>query len=205
MKNEKRRSEWKTPAFRGTARRFGFIAAALVVMWAACAAPVRNIKTDYDPGADFSVLKSYAWEGGTLEDDRTTTVDETEVDLWVRKHVDEVLARKGYDKGEGASADFRIRYRVAVKEVVDEVVVAGEEGKSRPYASWKYRGGEGKTRVVNRWNKGMLVLQVLDGPTGRIVWEGSAQAEVDETPRAEAGGKKIERAVRQILGNFPPK
>ena len=176
----------------------------LLLLAAGCAAPVLDVKTAADPMVDFSALRSYGWEEGRVEDDRTTTLDESRADAVIREAVDEELAAKGFALRKEGSPDFRIRYRLAVKTLEDRVELAAQEGASRPYASWKYRQGEGRTEVVNRWRQGTLVLQVLNGADGRILWEGSARAEAGREPDPGRAWKKIRTAVRRILESFPP-
>ena len=70
-----------------------------------------------------------------------------------------------------------------------------------PYGS--YWGGN---RVsVYQYEEGSLILDFVDPQSKRLIWRGSAKAEVDSVDTPEKSEKLVNEAVNKILANFPPK
>lgn len=85
-------------------------------------------------------------------------------------------------------------------------------GRYRTYA-WQPPGGRlpggpfvRQTITTTReFNQGTLILDIADGRTGRHVWRGWAQAEIQASADPGERETRIRAAVRKILDEFPPK
>jgi len=72
----------------------------------------------------------------------------------------------------------------------------------RPYG-YGYWGGYGYSYTqVRRYNQGTIVLDIVDARTHQLVWVGILDKEVRS---ANPPGKRIEKSVKKLLKNFPPK
>ena len=53
------------------------------------------------------------------------------------------------------------------------------------------------------YEKGTLVIYVLDGNNGDVIWRSAAQAAVDFSLENEEREQRIERVVRDMFSSFP--
>lgn len=176
----------------------------LVVVLSGCS--LMQISSDYDTSADFAGLKTYSWitELPTAGDD--PSIDMPFIDERVRNAVNSQLDAQGYEKRSSSDADFLVSYHVAIDKklavsTMDEYygTVIGPRwyhDTPRWYGSEPY---------VYDYEEGSLVLDVIDAKTRKLVWRGTARAEIDRTAKAERRTKRINEAVKRILAQFPPK
>jgi len=59
------------------------------------------------------------------------------------------------------------------------------------------------TQALEIYEQGTLILDMAGGD--RVVWRGSAQAEIDRRLDGEARDVRLQNAVREMLKKFPPK
>ena len=68
------------------------------------------------------------------------------------------------------------------------------------YGYWPgYNWGYTEAR---QYPEGTLVLDIVDARTRKLVWVGTLQREVRST---NPSGKQVQKAVKKLLKNFPPK
>jgi hypothetical protein len=49
----------------------------------------------------------------------------------------------------------------------------------------------------------MLIVDAMDGESDRLVWRGTATAEVRQRPNMEERSDRVAEAVRKVLAEFP--
>jgi hypothetical protein len=79
---------------------------------------------------------------------------------------------------------------------------------------WGYGYGPYETYYGEHWGaggiatytfeEGSLVLDFVDTKTKRLIWRGSAKAEIDSVDSPEKSTEIIDKAVKEILKNYPP-
>jgi hypothetical protein len=153
---------------------------------------------DFDPEVDFSTYSTYGW----LE--RENSVEELlpeHLRLRLRRVTEDVMAEKGLLPAPappqtdllltyyfGASKEFEVNYM-----------------PYSPYRPWGYGywgGFGGGYTEVRQYEKGTLVLDIVDARTRQLVWFGSITGEVRST---NPPSKRIQKTVTKLLKNFPPK
>jgi hypothetical protein len=148
---------------------------------------VYNVQYDYDRDADFSRFQTYHWLSAE-ESAESSSLDIKRV----RKAVDNALASKG------------------LRETSDnpDLLVSGELGAANVVSikSRGHRQGYGRSSRVSSYNyeEGSLTLSFADGTSKELVWQGTANAEIDQVQTPEKREKLIDEAVTQMLKNFPP-
>jgi hypothetical protein len=165
------------------------------------------IRTDYDPQADFSGLRTFGWVSPTQAATGDIKLDNPFLDKRVRDAVDGQLAAKGYAKDTAGNPDFLLRYLVTIQEKTDVRTIDTFYGGFTPV----WCGGTCYTTgfwmpqtVVYTYEQGTLVLDILDARTKILIWRGSAEAEVTESYTPEQRKAKVENAVKKLLAKFPP-
>jgi hypothetical protein len=165
--------------------RLLLITGILVFGLAACS--TMQVETDYDPGYDYSKLKTYNWvpnpsikQGNEL------------FEKHFQKIMGENLATKGITRDE-ANPDFLIAYHGDVQRRVD-------------VTNWGYRypGWYGGIDVY-QYNEGTIVVDFIDAKSKELIYRSTVTAEVGRgSMDFEKRQKRITEAVEKILKDFPP-
>ena len=163
-----------------------------------------RVNTDYDPTVAFSDLNTYKW----IPDlQKNLPVENSILDSRIRFAVDNQLAAKGYKKVSTETANFRVAYYLTTQERHTVTTSYYDYG----YASGRHwrRGGMygGSVRAethVDTYEEGTLILDFVDPVTKKLIWRGTAQAEIDRYASAQAKQERLNEAVGLMLEQFPP-
>lgn len=169
-----------------------------------------TVKSAYDPFASFPKSGTYAWMPGSLQLPDDPRVDRADVDRRIRSAVERELAAKGFKPVSQDAADILIAYHAALESKLDAAAV------NKNYWSWGYgpdgSWGYGPDREVSLgqdagpvYEKGSIVLDIVDPGTKRLLWRGSAEANIVVSVSTEEKERRTNRAVQAILARFPPK
>jgi len=193
-----------TPSRRtGSAARrrvAGLALAAAAAALAGCATFTAH--SDFDPEADFTRLRTYAWVPRTLTDvPRDPRVDNALLDGRVRRAVDATLAQKGFVPApEGAAPDFKLNYHIALEQRFDVQTIPSTYGYGLGW--W---GGPGYADVyVDQYEEGTLFLDVIDARRNALIWRGYTAGRVLPELSPEEREQRTLEAVQAILAKFPP-
>lgn len=156
-----------------------------------------QIQTDYDPTTSFSGYRTYSWMPTPRTSDPRVSNAITE--SRIRGAVDSVLSARGYRKLGSGDVDFLVGYHAAIEDMLDVTTVDRYYG----YA-WAGGGVWARDVSVRSYDEGTLIIDVADEGSNRLVWRGTARAEVSMTTPTEQRRKKIYEAVSKILERFPP-
>jgi hypothetical protein len=131
-------------------------------------------------------------------------LDSTLLDTRVRAAVDRVLQSKGYQlAAAGMTPTFLVGYHAAVRQKTT-VQTTGQ-----PMNMWYGYGAGGwggwPETYVHEYEEGVLLIDVIDPKTMKLLWRGTGTAVVDPTASPEKRERRINEAVDQILAEFPPR
>ena len=173
------------------------LAALLLSLAPACSSI--SVDTDYDPAADFSKLQSYAWMPVVPTGD--PRIDSDLLDGRVRRSVEAELELRGYEKRGEAEVDFLVTYHAAIESKLDVNTVVS----SYPYG---YRGHPRAVytdTIVNEYDLGTLIIDIVSARSKSLIWRGSGQARVNTSAGTpEERETRIRKAVAAIMKKFPP-
>ncbi len=152
------------------------------------------IQADQDPRVSFESYRTYAWSPTqrTQGNVRITPALATQI----RDDIDRHLTDKGYVRAD-AGADFSVTYLVTIE---GETIVQT--------MSW-YSGSNYKESYASPWpaergyEEGTLIIDVLEGESERLIWRGTATAEVRQRTNPEDRSKRVAEAVRKVFERFP--
>jgi len=157
-----------------------------------------TIETQADPQASFSEFKTYGWMPNPRGVDPRVG---PRVAGWITAAVEEQLAAKGFEKIGSGDVDFKVGYHAAVQGTMEVSYIDSYYGYG--VQSW-FRGGEQQQSAARYYDKGSIVIDIVDSRANRLVWRGVAEAEVDRQTDAEKLQERVREAVRKILADFPP-
>lgn len=152
----------------------------LAVALSATTAHAAAVKYDADETFDFSTCESWAWKRPELPD---ASIAEGRI----RRALGEGFTAKGYTSTEPNEADFLVDYHAAVGRELRLDESLGLPGR--------------RNLRVDSYAKGVLIVDVFDRETGRLVWRGSVSDALASDP--EKADKKTEKAVEKLLKKFP--
>ena len=192
---------------RGEHRLAASLAALMMILTLGACRSI-DIETDYDPSADFSNIRTFAWQeqaGNVPEDPR---YDSSLLRERIERSIVGELLNRGYEKVEKSAADVLLGYHVVVDERVDVAVYDDYYGYGRGHGGWAYDfpyyPATSETRVY-RYNVGSLILDMAEPKNGRLVWRATASARLSDSATPEEREARIRKAVDKMLDRFPPK
>ena len=185
------------------------LCASMVVLAALCTA-CSSVRTqyDFDPSADFSSWRTYAWYPGEAAETGDPRLDNPLLHARVEAAVDRTLGERGYTKKQGGTPDFYVRNHLSTEQRLDirtmnRSYVGGPHGRGWDGAGW---GGVGWTDThVQQYEEGTLVIDFVDASLGRLVWRGSGTRRLSRNPEPDRVTERVNEAVAEVLAQFPPR
>ena len=175
-----------------------------LLAFGAVRAMAQDVRYDYDKDKDFWKYKTYKWvpiKGTDVPDELTAKR--------IVSAVDAELATKGLSKTEADTAGLYIGYETAI----------GTEKQFTSYntgwgygpgwgAGWYGYGGVSTNTTYGSTSTvyiGQLDLSMYDSVAKELVWRGVASKTLDPKAKPEKKEKNINKAVKKLLKDFPPK
>ena len=159
-----------------------------------------SVTSDYDPSADFRMLKTYQWvklqgTGDALE----------KAPLLMKRvmiAVDKALVAKGYSKVDSENPDFYVAVHAGVKDKVNVTNYGYNYG--RWYGGY---GGAGGNIDVSYYKEGTVFVDVIQKRAEQfeLMWRGAGTGVVDPPKDPVEAQAKADEGARMILEQFPPK
>ncbi len=181
--------------------------ALLFLLMLAAGCSTMQVNTDFDPAADFSTLRTYKWMPGPQKTTGDPRLDNEILEKRIRTAVDEQLMARGYRKQSTGAPDFMVAYHVALRRKLAVSTMNSYYGYRADWG-WSYGAGAGAIGAESytyEYEEGSLVIDIVAADTRRLIWRGSAQAEVNKAAKPEKKQAQINEAVTKMLERFPPK
>jgi hypothetical protein len=191
-------------------RSISGIALGVVCLLAVVEAAKIKVQAEQDPGFDFAIVRSWAWDtdAGEVIMARTANDDpapvKARVDPLIRKYVESEMAKKGKSFATG-TPDVQLHYYVLVT-VNTSGQHMGQFLPAVPY--WGLPPFAPATTSLNIVTKGSLVLDaMLPGQVGQrpVVWRGIAQSTVSDGDSPQVREARIREACTELVKRFPLK
>ncbi len=160
-----------------------------------------HVESAQDPAVDLSELASFEWmEREQPEVSRRATREG--LDRRIKEAVDRELISRGYERVSRGDGRLVLTYHVGLDGAMDIQMI-----NTLPEDRWGIdRGWDFYTeRSIRTLEQGTLVLDAYNADTGLLVWRGVAEAEVDRTQSPEKRAELVDRAVRRLIQEFPPR
>ena len=183
----------------------------LIIVGILSACSTMKVTSDYDPFANFSGLRTFAWISDIQEKTGDPQIDEPILDTHIREAVEIQLELQGFEKRTVDPPNFLIGYHTAIDRKI-EVRTINKVYSDFPGLGWdnfdnrfNIHGEENTETKVFEFDEGTLILDVVDPETKQLIWRGSAKAEIKYADNPEKRMERIKEAIRLILKNFPPR
>lgn len=150
-----------------------------------------QVRSDYAETANFNQYRSYKLR---IDDLKLNDIDKDRV----LNEVSRQLQQKGLQVSQ--TPDLIVNVKAQHKRITDVQ-------SSRPYGMYGWGGpwgwGFGMSRTwTNNYQRGGLVIDLIDARTNRLVWQGIGDGISVESTKAKQ--KQIPELVSEIMANYPP-
>jgi len=171
-----------------------------VVLLGGCGDMQVRVTHKTNPNYDFSKINSYEIVKNKQDKIENLQVDEPWLNKAITASINDTLKSKGLtDNPE--QAQIIISYYVVIEETVDTVVVDNYYNHYYQYSTYPTSAMPSYRKIT--YNRGTLVIDIVDKKTKQFVWRGSADKVVRESTKQEQREKNIHNAVEQIFKRFP--
>lgn len=182
---------------------------ALVAVAVLCACSTVRVRQDYDPNEDFSRLRRYAWYPAQPRPTGDLRLDNPLLHGRIQSAVDRWLAARGYRLIETPDPDFYVNFHLSMQSKLDVRTIDHGYYAGGPYGGrWGGVGwaGPGWTETYAvQYDEGTLAIDVIDARQRKLVWRGFGTGRLREQPKPEEARERVDRAVAEILEQFPPR
>lgn len=192
-------------------RRIALLGLALLL--SACES--MQVTNDFNPAVDFAQFRTWAWKDPAVQYQPNNPMLKSDLtEQRIIQAVGSQLDQRGLRPvAAGAKPDLFVQTYLIVANRQEQVVT--NYGYGGPWGGpWGgYWGGpwEGywgpaynETRNVI-YQVGTLQIDLTDAKDGRLVWRGSAEKILNNSPTPQERSAAIREAVTKILNNYPPK
>lgn len=174
----------------------------MLLCWALSGCTTIDVKTDFDPSADFSRFRTFAFvgltdlnQGGVLNNSLT------------RKRLETILSRELSQKGLRQVGledhpDLLVHYWVGIKEK------QRVESTGPTVGAYGWRGGYGwgagySGVTTYEYKEGTLITDLVEPVKNELVWRATMVANLEDTARENI--VLVERAIAKAYKDYPPK
>lgn len=160
-----------------------------------------SVSRDYDTTADFSGLKTFAWQHAEQPETGDPQIDNDLNDERIRRAIAENLAIKGFRPVDREGADVLVAYFVDHKRKLSSGSVSVGMGRS----SYGRHGGVGYSTGVSEYDQAILTIDILNPADEKMIWRGVGSRSAYDGSSPAKATEIVNGSVSEILKKFPPK
>ncbi|MHA6696283.1 DUF4136 domain-containing protein [Chryseobacterium sp. A301] len=165
-----------------------FIAASLVV--ASCS-PFQ-VRSDYAETTNFNQYRTYQLR---IQDLKLNDIDKDRV----LNEISKQLQTKGLTPSQNPELIINVKAR---HKNVNDIHTSNPYGLYGWGSPWGWGFGMQRTWSTN-YNRGGLVIDLIDAKTQRLVWQGIGDGISVDSPKQKQ--KQIPQIIEEMMANYPPK
>ena len=189
--------------FQVVNKKFWFllITACTVTVLFACSSMQFRVTHRSNPNFDYSKIKDFEIVKNKQDKIESLEVDEDWLNRNISNAIRDTLQSKGLVENT-EQANFAVSYYVVLEMVTDTVVIDHYYSNYYQYSTYPSTAMPQYKKIA--YNKGTLVIDVIDKKTHQRIWTGSAESVLREKTCQEKREQNIKRAVNDIFKKFPP-
>ena len=105
------------------------------------------------------------------------------------------LQNKGYQFTKESNTDLQVSYAAGLEAELSDKDIVKRFGMNP--------GLQGKSSKLDQYEKGTIIVDILDTSTNKSVWRGVVQGYADMNLSRAERGKRMESIMQQLLAEFP--
>jgi hypothetical protein len=173
----------------------------VILMLGGCAGI--KVNQDYDPGTDFSGLRTFSWGSETQPKTGDIRVDNPLLDSRIRRAIDATLINMGYRKAAQESHDFKVNYTYGVRTKFDSSSMSVGTGFGIGRRGSFGGIGVGTPVGGGTHDEALLVIDFTDPREGDLLWRGTGSHRIDLRSTPAENTAAINTLVEKVLTQFP--
>lgn len=169
----------------------------IVAVFASACAPSVKVSADYDRSVNFSAYKTFSMY--EMKADNVNQLNQDRIEKYIRVE----MSKRGYVENN-MNPDLKVNAVTVLKNrrgISASTTYAGYGGFYRPYGIWGAPVAGYTSVNTYDYKDGSLVIDVIDAKANKIVWTGSAVAELYNQPKNPE--EAISTTVAKIMANYP--
>lgn len=185
----------------------GSIIVAVIVIFVAMLATSCSSLTataDYDKNLDFTQFKTASFYGWAKESDSILNRFDKER---IENATTNEFQKRGYEF-VGAKSDIVVSLFVVVDKKTSRTAYTNHYGMGGYYGYYGYGWGPrygGSTTTIQdvEYAEGTIIIDVFDGKTKELIWQGVASDVISENPQTR--DRQVPYIIRRLMSNYPVK
>jgi len=175
--------------------RYSALLVILVVILGAWGCTGPKVRTDFDPGADFTTFRSYAF-AGMSDLNQSGALNNSLLRKRLEAMVGQQLSSKGLRQvGLEEHPDLLVHYWVTVK---DKQRIQSTGPMVGPYG----RRGYGEVTTYD-YEEGTLIIDLVTPSKNELVWRGNIVSTLADSK--EENMQMVNKAIAKAFEDYPPK
>lgn len=177
----------------------------LLLLLAACQST--RVERDFDPARDFGAYRSWSWQEPAVQfRPNDPRLDSSLTEQRVRAAVADQLEQRGLRQAPpGSVGDLKVQAWMIVDQRHTQVTNYSGGYWGNPWNPYWGMPSYSETRTFD-YQVGTLLINLLDGHDGKLVWRGSAEKVVRRgNASPEERTQAIREAVARVLSLYPPR
>ena len=164
-----------------------------------------TVKTDYDPTITYASYKTFDWYAASQRAKDKGSGTDPLMDKRVKASIQAVLETKGFRQETVSEPDFLVTYYPIYENKKYRTTTSFGGGYGWGRRHWGYGvGTRFSASQVHKYREGTIVLEIVDSKSNELIWQGVAEGALTNLDNPEDAQKQINKAVRDLLSNFPP-
>ena len=173
----------------------------IVSVMLACTSMQFRVTSRSNPNFDYSKIKDFEIVKNKQDKIESLKVDEEWLNRNISNAIRETLQSKGLVENN-EQAKFAVTYYVVLEMVTDTLVIDHYYSNYYQYSTYPSTALPQYKKIS--YNKGTLVIDVVDNKTHQRIWTGAAESVLREKTSQEKREQNIKKAVNDIFKKFPP-
>lgn len=154
-----------------------------------------NVDQEFEPETDFKRYKTWWWLLDSPTEKAVAASSQTfvkEYDAYFKGVVEDQMTEKGLVRVE-TNPDIRVSYLVGIKGTSGLINWDMDYLAQMQHAEvYKSRGG-------------VVIIDFVDARSGELIWRGTGTGAANVDPTPDMVKENVNKAVKKILGQYPPK
>lgn len=155
-----------------------------------------TILSNSSPGFSVTTASRFAWLLEDVEINKDAPINAKKAQEMVRNAIAEDMQMKGLPISPvGSPSDYHVAYTLATESTLDDETLMKRYNISP--------GVNTSSQAANIYEKGTLLIHIIDAKTRQTVWQSAVQAGIQYDISEDQRRANIRSVVRTMLRNFP--
>ncbi len=161
------------------------------------------IRTDYQPGTDFSALKTYAWLPDMQQKTGNPALDSSLLNNRIRNALEYNMRAIGFRSVNPDQADVYLTYYLTLESRLESFpTTTTYYGGYNHGRSYGYALGYGNE--IQEFQYNTLYIDLISPTSKQILWRGSAESLLEDSSSPEQREQRVNKIVSTIMQEYPP-